>query len=620
MADLVIQRCVFPSDPNLSPLYYRILDNPCLAGFPGPAPLDRRSTVLGQGARIDTNTYFNSFFEAYWRRHSRLGKLVLRLRLFGTGTIRLWRASAACGAREVGCVDFDGEDQTVEMEAPGPPAHSREVGTLFFEVVARSHSATVISADWLAINVEPKPVKLVAGYCTFEREEFILKNIRALADDPDLASYLSRIVVVDQGRRKVMSHPDYRALPGHVVSRTSFFDQANFGGAGGFTRCILEARRLQGSTHVLLLDDDAIVEPESAFRTATFFSLAKEEFAVGGAMLDLLRPTEMYEAGGFVLPWRMGVGGRGRDLSLQSPQNVLSLADPQYSHYNAWWFFACPLSIIDRLGLPLPLFVRCDDLEFGCRLMRAGIPTIALPGLAVWHLPFYLKKRGWMDYYSRRNMLVALALHFSQSRASLAAAFLGILVYRLLTLDYFRAWAVCEGMDDYLSGPSVLKENPERIHRRLLEIHRSLSPGLLPKTHCLRTAAAPAMPQSRIRQLCGMLGALVRQLVRPSPGKDILPDCVLNGKDEHWYSLRKADVVAIDEQSGESYVVLRRDRGKFLGFLARGLRSALRLLFAHGRTVRQWQSEARQLSGPRFWREYLGMKAEDAPQVDHAGL
>lgn len=607
MADVVIQRVVFSLDRNVSSLYCRIFDDSRPVTIPDTAPLDRRSIVLGRGARIETNTYFNGFFEAYWRRHTTLKKLILRLRLSGTGTIRLWRASATHGVNEVRQIDYAGVGQTVDMEVSEPHAHFSEFGMLFFEAIARSESVTILSADWVAMDVEPKPVKLVAGYCTFNREKFIVDNIRILANDLDLAGYLSQIVVVDQGTNKVKGHPDYHTLPSQVTSKTRFFDQANFGGSGGFTRCILEAMGLDSATHVLLLDDDATIEPESVFRTATFFSLANEEFAVGGAMLDLLRPTEMYEAGGFVLPRRMGVGGRGRDLSLQSPQNILSLANLQYSHYNAWWFFACPLSIISRLGLPLPFFIRCDDLEFGCRLMRAGIQTLTLPGVGVWHLPFYLKGRGWTDYYSRRNMLVALALHFPVSRVSLAATFLAVLVYRLLTLDYFKAWAVCEGMDDYLLGPSVLKEDPQRIHRRVSEVHRNLSPASLPKTDRLRALAIPPVPTSRIRQLIGLLSALLWQLVRVSPKTHVLPSDAIDSQNEHWYVLRNSDVLAVNDRHSDTYVVLRRDRKKFLGFLARGIRSAMRLLLVHGRVVRQWQGGMKQLTHPQFWCEYLGM-------------
>ena len=202
MADVVIQRVVFPLDPHVASLYYRLQSDTLPASRVEPQRVDRRSIVLDPGVRLETNTYFNSFFETYWRNHTRVETLVLRLRVRGRGTVRL--------------------------------------------------------------------------------------------------------------------------------ARVSFFDQANF-------RAPADSRAVSGgharpcsATHVLLLDDNALVEPESVFRAATFFSLAREEFAVGGAMLDLMRPTWMYQAGASVRPRNMGVGRRGEDLfargrSVARPASIRAL-------------------------------------------------------------------------------------------------------------------------------------------------------------------------------------------------------------------------------------------------------------------------------------------------------
>ena len=39
-------------------------------------------------------------------------------------------------------------------------------------------------AEWVAADVEAEPVGLVAGYCTFNREKFLLANVRGLLADP----------------------------------------------------------------------------------------------------------------------------------------------------------------------------------------------------------------------------------------------------------------------------------------------------------------------------------------------------------------------------------------------------------------------------------------------------
>jgi len=601
MADLVIQRVVFPLNPDAMALYGRV-EGEALS-------IDRHSMVLAPGARLDACAYFNAFFEAPWRRYTALNRLTLRLRVSGHGAVRLWRRKPRDDAEQLAQADFDATDpREIELSASESDG---EPGLLCFEIVAGHRAAELVSAQWVAVGVEPAEVRLVAGYCTFHREEFILDNIGLLAGDAGLSDRLARIVVVDQGERKVKDHARFGELSARAAAITSFVEQPNFGGAGGFARCILEAMRLPEATHFLLLDDDAAIEPESVFRAAAMFALAKREFALGGAMFDLLRPTVMYEFGGLVIPWRMGVGRRGRELPVHRLEGLLALCEMPDAHYNAWWFFACPLSVVERLGLPLPLFIRCDDLEFGCRLLRRGIPTVGLPGLGVWHLPFYRKKRSWMDYYSRRNILAAVALHFRPSRFALAAAFLGAVVYRLLSLDYFRAWALCEGMNDYLAGPGRLREDPRGLHHRVLEAHRRLKPAELSKRdHPLPRGEAPRMPDALWRQISGLIVGLARQLLCRSPSPGVLPRCALEEKDEHWYALRRADAAAIDEPDGDVYVVLRRDRGKFLFFLSRAAVLAARFVLVQGSAARRWRRAAGELSSPRFWQAYLGMTDE----------
>ncbi|MEN6407541.1 MAG: glycosyltransferase [Thermoguttaceae bacterium] len=607
MADLVIQRVVFPLDPSVASLYYHA-DHPHPDPYANPRPQGRRSIVLSQNATVSTDSYFNSFFETFWRRHTTLDRLTLRLRVSGAGTVRLRRVSNQSGVTELARVDFDGELQTVELEVP-PHVPPHELGTLHFDIVARSPAATLVEADWLARDVAPQTVRLAACYCTCNRETFLLRNVRALADDPALDAFLSRIVVVDQGTRKVRQHAQFRELSDRARSKLSLVEQPNFGGSGGFTRGILES--LDGdATHVLLLDDDAVIEPESVLRTAAVFALARSEFAIGGPMLDLLRPTELHEAGGLVVPQRLAVNGHGHGLSLDRPDDVRQLADLPPSHYNAWWFFAVARSSIRRAGLPMPMFIKCDDLEYGCRLRRDGIPTHTLPGIGVWHDPFYRKRRGWDHYFGHRNMFASIALHGSLSRFAVVAIFLRVLLHRLVTMDYYKAWALCQGMADYLAGPAVWRADPTPLLHRVLEAHRRLSPQTWPKTARLPSVSARPIPTSIVRQTIAMAAAVAWQLIWPSPSNNAAPKCALPESDEHWFALCRKNLIAIDDPYAEDYVVLRRDRRRFVRFLARGFWLSLRLLTAYGKTVRQWKSGTKTYTTEQFWRDYLGMNKQ----------
>src|SRR5271167_1497564 len=109
MTQRVIQRCVFPTELRLAPLYYR-LDRPQDSEILEPRPPDRFSACIGLGSKLITDTYFNSFFESYWRRYTRLGQLRLKVRLTGRGTLLLLRRSLAAGLTILESVDFDADN------------------------------------------------------------------------------------------------------------------------------------------------------------------------------------------------------------------------------------------------------------------------------------------------------------------------------------------------------------------------------------------------------------------------------------------------------------------------------------------------------------------------------
>jgi galactofuranosylgalactofuranosylrhamnosyl-N-acetylglucosaminyl-diphospho-decaprenol beta-1,5/1,6-galactofuranosyltransferase len=611
MADHVLQRLVFPAERPLDSLYYRV-HQPSSRGFLDfPVP-DRFSIALRRGSTLVTDTYFNSFFENYWRRFTRLGRLRLRLELSGAGSVLLLRRSLLAGLILMESVEFDADRQEVVLDIPEPKFNFRELGALHFNVIARSGEVRLRKAEWLATDVEANPVRLVAGYCTYNRETFLLNNVRALIDDDDVADVLAKIVVVDQGTSKVRDHPAYGGLRAIVKSKLRLVEQGNYGGAGGFTRSILEARSVPEATHMILMDDDAIIEPESVFRAAAFLSLACEEIAVGGQMLDMLRRVDVYESGGLVVPDALGVTSAIRCVPMDTPSNLTPFLEVAYNHYNAWWFFAFPLRLVDRVGLPLPMFIRGDDAEFGCRLNRAGIPTVTVPGLGVWHEPFYLKSGSWQPYYDVRNMLVLTAVHFPLSRLQVVKAFLLRLIKLVLALNYFEAAIVCQAVDDFCRGPEILEADPCAIHRKVLALKKDMAPALIPRATRLPIFWPPAPTSSRFRGTWHWVRCLMRQFFRASPSPDTQPGLVIREEQARWWSLFRLDVVAVEDWYAEDYRVLRRSRELFRHTMWRGLKSALRLYRNHDRLGHAWRTSLDRLTSGAFWNRYLNLDREDS--------
>ncbi|MHB1424480.1 MAG: glycosyltransferase, partial [Gemmataceae bacterium] len=459
MVERIIQRVVMPPRLRVTRLYYHF-NRPSTH----PRQQGRGAVVLPRGAVLRTDTWFNAFFESYWREYTHLSRLAFQLRVSGEGTVRLYHRSSERDQRLLREIAFSGQDRELQVELEEPPPSGR-FGMLFFEIEAHSSQVVMHQAEWSAREEAARPLRLVAGFCTFNRASQLIRNVATLLHDPDVAELLEGIVVVDQGREKVRDHRGFAALARAATGRLHLVEQDNRGGAGGFTRCLLEAQSMDSATHVLLMDDDIILEPEAVLRAAAFLSLARGDLAIGGHMLDRRRPRQLVETGSRYLPEQVRIDEPSR-RRLDRSGDLTPFLKPRPRHYNGWWFCAFPLSVLERTGLPLPLFLRGDDLEFGCRLLRHGVPTVALPGVAVWHEPFERKGRGCHSFLELRNYLIVGALHFpTVGAATVARRFFSRVLDELLAYDYYEAWLLCEAAAAYLHGPESLRQPPQALQR-----------------------------------------------------------------------------------------------------------------------------------------------------------
>lgn len=68
----------------------------------------------------------------------------------------------------------------------------------------------------------------------------------------------------------------------------------------------------------------------------------------------------------------------------------------EYTEFNAWWYCCFPMDVVSEENLPLPIFIRGDDLEYGLRNMKH---LILMNGICVWHEPFENKYSSFLEYY-----------------------------------------------------------------------------------------------------------------------------------------------------------------------------------------------------------------------------
>ncbi|MBV8097078.1 MAG: glycosyltransferase [Acetobacteraceae bacterium] len=578
---LVLQRLPLGRDIPLRDLYFRAKNE--RGASPWRCRLEGARLVVGSGAALSFDTYFGAFFERNWRGPTALRSLVLALRANGSFALRVLRRLAhgeELLLHEDVLTEFEGR---LSLPIPTPPIQAGG-GRLFADIIARRGGCSIEALEWCTPDTAFAPVGLVPVFCTFGREEQLGRVLATIAAEPDCWCGLTRIIVVNQGRPGLIAHPAIAGLPTAFRARLAVIEQGNFGGAGGFTRGLLAARDIPGATHAVLMDDDVAAEPEALRRVAAFFAIARPRQALGGHMLDILRPTRLYEAGAriderkwYLLPLRF-------DLPLGDPRSLDALTQPEPMHYNGWWFFGLPLTLLAETGLPLPCFIRGDDVEYGMRLHELGVPIVGQPGVAIWHEPFYTKLNGWQLYYETRNMLVTAAIHFPRNRLRLAVLLLKRLLLYLLTYRYYSAALVLRAIEDYLRGPSVYEMPPQEIHAALERYKAEFPPEEFGRERVPRERPLLRDPRTLRGFVFRIVWAILRNWLLPT-SQTVTP-VRIEARDLVWFRVALLDHIAVETHWDARLPVFRRSPPAFRRLFVNGSRLLVRVAYGGGAVCR----------------------------------
>ncbi len=608
--ELLVQRFLIDSPLAKRPLYWRAKRRG--RATPQITVADDGTMAIGEQTTLNFDTYFNAFFEAPWRRNTVLGRLTLRLKITGECDIRVFRrtpdATSVMAERSV-------TGPVVEFHFDDDGMHFRQQGVLSVELTTHKSPVQWLGGEWVC-QARPGPATgLALVFCTFNREDDIARILQCIAADPCLVDRLARVFVVNQGRPFPDSHRGLSTASQRLGSKLHVIEQGNFGGAGGFSRGLLACLEDPDVTHAVLLDDDIELEPDSILRMASFFQLAKSDVAVGGQMLDAVRPTRLYEAGAVISERHWAFQPQFHDVDLAQPEHLTALGQPAPIHYNGWWCCGFPLALIRQVGLPLPCFIRGDDVELGLRLHQQGVPTLSLAGIGVWHQPFYLKLGSWQLYYETRNMLITAALHQGPGRWGVVRRMSRHFLVHLLTFRYYSAALILQGIDDFLSGPDILHGSPLRVHAGL-ERHRKQHPP----RESSRDQVIYEQPVRSGRPLIGRaayLWTLAKLLVyhgcaptRPAPVR-LLPVERFN-----WPAIQGVEHVAVETWWDAALPTFHRSREDFRRLGGHALRTLWRLYTRGPAATATWQAAFPKLVSVSFWKEYLGIAPSAASVHD----
>lgn len=594
-----LQKVIFPSVLDSSELlYYRAHNQVAYSA-------QLTATIAYKTMRFDT--YFNMFSLRTWKTYTAVTNVFLELRMRGKCRVRLYALDSHNREEQLAEHALDVPEMTT-VRLPFPETDAQ----MLFWTLERGDDLFFEEA-WYACDVPEnarRDVHIAVVTCTFRREAYIRKNVPLLQSVPDLYPDLAgrmSIHIVDNGRT---------LRPGEFERHDTFLHpNPNVGGAGGFARGILEALdRHDGTTHIMLMDDDVAFLPESLFRAFRLLEFCRPEYHgafLGGAMLDARKKHIQHANAEYLNTDVMFVRSvhPGYDLSERHLCLANDTVEQVENQYHAWWFFLFPVQAVEDRGLPYPFFVRLDDVEFS---LRKPMYLLYVNGICLWHEPFYTKASNFFIYLHLRNMFILGSLHYQAALAKgpLIKQWVFFFLEAILSFDYKTAGAVADAVEDFLRGPEQFKD-PAFGERILQEQRRNQE-----TEHPLEEFPEVSRPVDlRALEHTNRLKGLRRLLAGITLNGNLLPPCLRKRKTglllsyapirlERIFLCEK--ILVINRFSGTAIVRTASFR-QCMHALFRHAAVAFRYLRDRKKAQKAYQREYQYMTSSAFWREYLGM-------------
>ena len=461
------------------------------------------------------------------------------------------------------------------------------------------------------------PINLALSTTTFKNEQYILPNIELVKagifkEDGPIRDHF-HMFVVDNGQTL-----DHTSLSDELVT---VLPNPNTGGSGGFARGMMAATETPGQfTHIILMDDDVSIMPESLIRTFNLLSLAKGEYKdafINGAMLSMEDPTRQYEDVSYVDA--SGIYRRVKeDLNVGKLSDILENERTSVEvdqAYGAWWYSCIPVKAIEKNGLPMPFFIRCDDVEFG---MRNKPIYMTMNCICVWHASFEGRFRASVDCYQYfRNFFAMIALDDCADEKMFVLRIQRGVRQKLRDMDYQAAEFILDGFEDYLRGPEYLQKldgaetmiGKGKLNEKLIPISE-MAPELLRRAGVTEQVLANVnfeFHSSKFMKYWRFIPYdkhyLPDVLLRGKPGYVVKNGgCTLEGS-----STRCKTLVFLDP-TREKGAVRTMDRARFKTIRRREHELMARYR-KEGKSVRvAWKDAMPYMTSQEFWEQYLGLK------------
>ncbi|WP_447875031.1 glycosyltransferase [Serratia fonticola] len=544
--------------------------------------------TIPEKEEVSFDSFFNAFSLYKWKKHTKINHLGFYANIAGHGIatvywingadIRILHQQECTASLHIRELQVDGLDQ----------------GRLYFHWRSLADSK-ISDFGFTTCNSPRQENRLAIVITTFNREKIILSTLQRIT-----TQLLSDEDFYDKVTLYVVNNGSDFTVPS--AENIVYLKNKNLGGAGGFSRGLMEVKQRGNEQFCLFMDDDAACEIESikrAYRLLCFSN--KKQQMIAGCMLYEEQPGTVYEAGALypykqlrMQPLKIGV-----DITTSSGLDEFD-RDDVAATYAGWWFCAFDVSSIKHYAFPF--FVRGDDILF---CVMHGYEIVTLNGISSWQMDFKRKYSAMVEYLSVRGLLVPAFLYPSlKKRLAIAYWVLAKVLLLCFSYRYSSAQAILEAYHDVLAGPDFwtgdvdASEARKRITTLAQDEVANLDEWNINAEWVTDTGSEARW--HKIMRLCLLNGHLVPSIFFASrpvriPNTEIHPT--------HHVFLNNY-IFYFNDESKKS-IAVHHSKLRFYILLARTLKLIVGGFFKYPHVVSSYKNKISYLTSEAFWKKHF---------------
>lgn len=496
-----------------------------------PAALLTQPCTFLKGDWLHLDTYHLSLFLDALRDHTNLTAVGFRIR--GCGRFRVViKAISSNGSRVVKETVIEGGRTLKSFEG-----EDRNTAALNIDEWERQSNLSDLQGCWFGVKVMKTGYRLVASIECLS-DVGVLAGFRWLGrpgskqlnlgqriylfrtyGNPDLVAKTLELLHERVGNDRQWKHFVQRSL--FIVYDATGKDQAdlfspcasglrvlytqggNYGGGGNasfLTEMVKRAGEgLNTIDEVIIIDDDAGIDPETILRHDSYVSLRNPGTFASSIVFARENPLCIQEWGGYWGQFFNELSDRPTQPSIQKNQHKLypylvrhgqNIKEPAHLNnlgqsldvdFSTFIFISFPYAALLKIGGILPVFLRNDDVDLSLRLKQQGYKLVINSNLFAYHDSGHALSG---EFFATLHGLIVNSAYFGLSLESLQRYFSRRLACAMATRNILLLTVYSEVLKSFLQGPQFMEAR---------EVY------------------------GRYKQVMGSLGKLQKEVLRPVP-------------------------------------------------------------------------------------------------------